>query len=362
MIMAKHCQMQIIQGVQAYDYKFPTTRYQGSKQKIVDWIWKNISHLEFDTFLDAFSGTACVGFHAKKNQKEVTCNDILRFNYQVALAIIENNSVVLNDGDIEFILTKQKGIDYPTFIQDTFKDIYYTDEENAILDMMVTNINQLENEYKKAIAFAALGQACLVKRPFNLFHRKNLYVRFADVPRSFGNKATWDKPFQYYFRKFSKEFNDAVFSNGRPNKALNFDIFDIPDGYDMVYIDTPYVSPQGVGVDYQQFYHFLEGIVDYKNWHDKIDYSYKHRPFKSESNVWVNKNEIEKAFDRLFKKFQDSILVVSYRSPGIPEKEVLINLLEQYKQEVELKDRKYKYVLSKEKEEKNGEVLLIAKA
>ncbi|PKL53837.1 MAG: DNA methyltransferase [Candidatus Methanoperedenaceae archaeon HGW-Methanoperedenaceae-1] len=353
--------MQLLKGVKAYDYNFPTTRYQGCKQKIVEWIWKNISHLEFDTFLDAFSGTSCVGFNAKKNQKEVTCNDILKFNYQVALAIIENSTILLTDRDIEFILTKQKGIDYPTFIQDTFKDIYYTDEENSIVDMIVTNINQLEDQYKKAIAFAALGQACLVKRPFNLFHRKNLYVRFADVPRSFGNKTTWDKPFQHYFRKFSKEFNDAVFSNGKINKALNCDVFDIPDSYDMVYIDTPYVSPQGGGVDYQQFYHFLDGIVDYKNWHDKIDLSYKHRPFKSESNVWVNKNEIEKAFDRLFKKYQDSILVVSYRSPGIPEKEVLINLLEQYKQDVVLKDRKYKYVLSKEKENKNGEVLLIAK-
>ncbi len=350
-----------MEGLQACNYNFPTTRYQGSKQKIVDWIWKNISHLKFETFLDAFSGTACVGFHAKKNQKEVTCNDILKFNYQVALAIIENNSVILNDQDIEFVLTKDNSINYPTFIQDTFKDIYYTDDENAFLDMIITNINQLEDEYKKAIAFAALGQACLVKRPFNLFHRKNLYVRFADVTRSFGNKATWDKPFQYYFRKFSKEFNEAVFSNGRRNKALNLDIFDVPDCYDLVYIDTPYVSSPGVGVDYQQFYHFLEGIVDYKNWPDKLDYSYKHRPFKSETNVWVDKNEIEKAFDRLFKKFQDSILVVSYRSPGIPEKEVLQNLLGQYKLEVKLETRKYKYVLSVEKEEKNGEILLIAK-
>lgn len=359
--MAKHHQMQLMAGWQASNYNFPVTRYQGSKQKIVEWIWKNICSLKFETFFDAFSGTACVGFHAKKNQKEVSCNDILKFNYQVALAIVENSSVILNDQDIEFVLTKHDSVDYPTFIQDTFKDIYYTDDENTFLDVMITNINQLEDKYKKAIAFAALGQACLVKRPFNLFHRKNLYVRFANVPRSFGNKATWDKPFQYYFRKFSKEFNAAVFSNGKRNKALNFDVFDIPDGYDMVYIDTPYVSPQGVGVDYLQFYHFLEGIVDYKNWPDKIDYSYKHRPMKFEPNVWVDKNEIEKAFDRLFKKFQDSILVVSYRSPGIPEKEVLQNILEQYKNEVKLKTRKYKYVLSIEKEEKNGELLLIAK-
>src|SRR5574341_1685598 len=102
--MAKHYQMQLTERIQAYNYKFPATRYQGSKQKIVDWIWKTIGHLKFDSFLDAFSGTACVGFHAKKNQKEVTCNDILNFNFQVALAIIENSSVMLNDRDIEFIL------------------------------------------------------------------------------------------------------------------------------------------------------------------------------------------------------------------------------------------------------------------
>ncbi len=24
--------------------RFPSTRYQGSKAKIVDWIWKNIAH------------------------------------------------------------------------------------------------------------------------------------------------------------------------------------------------------------------------------------------------------------------------------------------------------------------------------
>ena len=35
---------------------FPSTRYQGSKLKLLDWIWANIRDLPFDTALDAFGG------------------------------------------------------------------------------------------------------------------------------------------------------------------------------------------------------------------------------------------------------------------------------------------------------------------
>lgn len=359
--MSAYYQLQLDERKIKYDSEFPSTRYQGSKQKMVSWIWKNISNLKFDTFLDAFNGTACVGFYAKTQGKRVTCNDVLKFNYQVALALIENNSTILTEEDVAFLLNRHDYIDYPNFIQNTFKDIYYTDEENAFLDVIIKNIEQLDDKYKKAIAFSALGQACLVKRPFNLFHRKNLYARFANVPRSFGNKATWDKPFPYYFKKFVKEYNDAVFPNGKTHEVLNLDVFDIGGQYDLVYIDTPYISADGVGVDYFQFYHFLEGIVDYANWHKRVDYSSKHRRMRPEPNVWVDKDRINSAFNRLFNKFRDSILVVSYRFPGIPSKETLKSLLGQYKKDVVLREKRYKYVLSKEKNERNGEILLIGK-
>ncbi len=45
---------------------FPSTRYQGSKLKIVDWIWENIKDLEFNTALDAFGGTGCVAYLLKR--------------------------------------------------------------------------------------------------------------------------------------------------------------------------------------------------------------------------------------------------------------------------------------------------------
>ena len=73
---------------------------------------------------------------------------------------------------------------------------------------------------------------------------------------------------------------------------------------------------------------------------------------------WNDKKKITSEFDQLFSKFRDSILVVSYRSDGIPSIETLIQLLKRYKLYVtEIDRRNYKYVLSTNNSE---EVLLIA--
>lgn len=326
---------------------FPSTRFQGSKLKIVDWIWEEIKDLKFNSVLDAFGGTGSVAYMFKGKGKKVTYNDILKFNYHIGLTLIENDEVKLTDKDIEFLLTRHNDITYPTFIADTFKDIYYTDEENKWIDMMVTNINFLNDKYKQALAFFALFQACIIKRPFNLFHRKNLYLRFANVKRDFGNKASWDTPFEIHFRKFVEEANNAIFSNGQENNALNYDVFDIKADFDLIYIDTPYISKKGVGVDYLGFYHFLEGLVNYDKWSDMIDYRTKHRRLKSQPSVWVDKDKIHSAFNTLFKKFQNSILVVSYRSDGIPSIDELTVILKKYKNNVhQIKRKNYKYALS----------------
>lgn len=339
------------------DAVFPSTRFQGSKLKLVDWIWDAIKDLEFDTALDAFGGTGCVGHMLKARDKEVTYNDVLKFNWHIGKALIENDAVTLLDEDVELLLESKPGLKYPTFVQDTFTDVYFSDEENQWIDKVVTNISQLANPHKKALSYFALFQACIIKRPFNLFHRKNLYLRFSDVKRNFGNKTTWDTPFETHFRQFVTEANEAVFSNGRKNKALNLDVFDVQGAYDLVYIDTPYISEKGTGVDYLGFYHFLEGLVNYSRWAEMIDYNTKHKRLKRAPCVWCDKDRILSAFARLFAKFTDSILVVSYRADGIPSIDELFQLLKKYKSTVEeIRRRNYKYVLSTNHSE---EVLLI---
>jgi len=337
---------------------FPSTRYQGSKAKLADWIWEQVARLDFITCLDAFGGTGSVAYRFKGAGKRVTYNDILRFNYYIGLALIENSGVTLGSQEIEWLLTRHPNIEYAHFVQDTFSGIYFTDEENTWIDQTITNIRELSNPYQFAIAFFALCQACIIKRPYNLFHRKNLYVRLADVPRSFGNKTTWDKPFDEWFRVFVQEANHAIFDSGQSNRAMNFDAVDVPGEYDLVYLDTPYISSRGVAVDYFWFYHFLEGLAMYDEWNRHIDSRSSHRRLMPRRNEWTDKKAIYLAFDRLFQRFRNSILVVSYRSDGIPSESELVTLLKQYKSHVRIEHNgQYKYVLSTNSESK--EILLV---
>lgn len=338
--------------------KFPRTRYQGSKAKLVDWLWGELAQLEFQTCLDAFGGTGSVAYRLKQAGKQVTYNDLLRFNYYIGQALIENNQATLTDRDVDWLLDRHNHLSYSRFVQDTFTDIYFTDEENTWIDQTVTNIRNLASGYKQSLAFFALAQACLSKRPYNLFHRKNLYMRLAEVNRSFGNKTTWEKPFAKAFRDFVKEVNASVFDNAQMNRALNLDALEVPGDYDLVYLDPPYLSHRGSGVDYRWFYHFLEGLTMIDHWSEQIDRGSSHRRLKPQASDWLDKKKIYQAFDRVFHRYRSSIVAVSYRSDGIPKVSELVGILKQYKQDVRIaRYEKYQYALSKNST--TGEILLI---
>ncbi len=337
--------------------KLPSTRYQGSKSKVINWIWENIKDINFDTVLDGFGGTGVVSYFLKKQGREVTYNDYLRFNATIGRAIIENESVNLMPSDIKRITLKDVRTPYDDIIARTFDDIYYTSEENVWLDAVVQNIIRFLRGHKRDLAFYALFQACIVKRPYNLFHRKNLYIRESDVERSFGNKVTWDKPFPEHFSAFVEEVNGLVFDNGRRNKALCCDILQVEGNFDLVYLDPPYTSAKGISVDYFDFYHFLEGITDYPNWPGKIDNRSKHKRLKKTHNIWNDRNRISSAFVHVVDKFRESVIAISYRKDGLPPIDFLHDLLRRAKGEVTVRFLdNYKYVLSNSP---STEVLLI---
>lgn len=116
---------------------FPSTRFQGSKLKISGWIWEAVKEINFDTVLDAFGGTGSIGYMFKMKGKKVTYNDILKFNWYVGLALIENDEEQLSQDDIDFILKRHSNVKYSAFVQDTFQDIYFTEEENKWIDTVV---------------------------------------------------------------------------------------------------------------------------------------------------------------------------------------------------------------------------------
>ena len=342
----------------SYCNQFPATRYQGSKRKLADTIIDELRDLDFTTVLDAFGGTGAVAYAFKLAGKEVTYNDLLRFNHQIGLALIENDSVTLDPDDVAAMSVRHADVTYGDFIERTFEDIYFTTEENRLLDVIVGNVRRIECPYKRALAWFVVAQAAIAKRPYNLFHRRNLYMRTARVSRSFGNKTTWDRSFDDHFKVLAAQANAAVIETHRPCRAICSDILDVEPGVDLVYIDTPYLNRRGVGVDYRDFYHFLEGLLCYDDWSAMVDMNSKHRRLQRSPAPWSSPNQCHDMFRVLFERFGDSILVVSYRSDGIPSIDELAGMLRAVKRDVRVVEKGlYQYALSTSRDTR--EVLLI---
>ena len=333
---------------------FQTTRYQGSKRKLIPWIYNALKNIEFNTALDAFGGTASVSYLFKLMGKQVTYNDYLKFNNIIGKSIIENSHIKLNDNDVKEILSRQ--LDSGGFIAKNFKDIYFIDSENQWLDKIINTLNDIDfgkdSKYKRAIAFNALFQSCLIKRPFNLFHRKNLYIRLNDVKRNFGNKVTWERNFEYYFNLFVSEINNSIFNSGLVCYAQNDDVLNIKDiEYDLVYLDPPYIlnNSKNESANYLRCYHFLEGISNYNEWEENIDFNTR---ILNISNSYLPNHfmvsKIHETFENLISKFRNSKLVISYKYGGIPSIDFIIELLEKHNKSVTTHSMHYKYALNKQ--------------
>jgi adenine-specific DNA methylase len=338
---------------------FPQTRYLGSKRKLLGFLERVFSHIEFDTVLDPFSGTGAVSYLLKAMGKKVTSSDILESSAVCARALIENSSVTLGD-DVEKLLGGLPDKQAPVgFIEKTFDGIFFETNENRFLDGILPRIGKLP-EVKKELALYALFQACLSKRPYNLFHRANLSMRQRKVPRSFGNKTTWDRPFDELIRRYATEADRAVFDSGRHCRALCSDALELdPTPYNLVYFDTPYVSSKGTGVDYWDYYHFMEGLTSPNNWANRILHQYKHKPLLGKGqNPWCDPKRIQKEFESAIRHFSNSVLVISYRSDGIPSIDDISSYLVKAGKQVQILDSgPYTYVLSRNRRSK--EVILV---
>lgn len=343
---------------------FPTTRYQGSKRDLIDWIWSAIEeHVQFESTLDAFGGTGAFAYKSKKENKDSYYNDYLRFNYHIGRAIVENKNTVLKSDDVDFLMDEHDRFDYPNFIQHKFDGLYFTEEENAWLDRMKVHIDNLDNEYKKSIAVSTLAQCCLAKRPYNLFHRANLYMRKEDVDRSFGNKKTWEKSFEKHFRQKCVEYNKAVFSTDSATESYNKDVlnWEDPPSTDLVYLDPPYYdrTKSNSTVDYKYFYHFLEGFLQYDQWEDMIDESVKTNKIDDDNTAWKTKENVRESLEIVFDKFSDRVIVMSYNRNGYPQEEDLRSMLSSRKDNVKVVSKNYTYAL-KTGEDSPDEILVIA--
>ncbi len=339
---------------------FPPTRYLGSKRKLLPALREVFARLEFDTALDPMCGTGAVAHLLKEMGKQVLAADALGYNAACARALVENDEARLGRAAADL----SRGLPDPDapagWIETTFDEIFFEREENRFLDQVLPRIGALDG-YARDLALYSLGQACLSKRPYNLFHRANLSLRRRRVERSFGNKATWDTPFGVHLQRHAEAADRAVFAGRRRCRAVRSELGDHdPSRFDLVYLDPPYVSAGGAGVDYLDYYHFLEGLCDPDGWSERVLHRYKHKPLAGRGeSPWADPARIERAFESALGRFAGCKLVISYRCDGIPSIDSISGWLKRAGKRVEVVDLgRYVYALSTNR--RSREALLVA--
>jgi len=311
---------------------FPSTRFMGSKSKLLDFIWDNLKHFNFNSVLDAFSGSGVVGYMFKTKGKKVHSNDILQYSSNIAKALIENNESFLDDDDLITLLGRH--VKTNGFIRDTFRDLYFTEEENLFLEQVWYRLKFLNNPTKRALALSALARACVKKRPRGIFTYTG--DRYNDGRKDLRTTL------KEHFINAVDVYNKAVFDNDKNNSATCGDIFALENkDFDLVYMDPPYFSTRSDN-DYLRRYHFVEGLASY--WQNvEIQTSTKTKKIKKYQTQFDSKNSVYNAFHKLFAMFPNSILAVSYSSNSLPTKEEMIEILGQYRKNVEIKEFDHKY-------------------
>ena len=121
------------------------TNYLGSKQKLVDWIWRNTPD-GVSSVLDAFSGSVVVAYMYKSKGLRVFANDHLRYSHHAARAIIENSSIRLSEREIEKLTHLQSR--FANLHDSTMKAEYMRrlteaqEENNDIIEKVKNHLNQ----------------------------------------------------------------------------------------------------------------------------------------------------------------------------------------------------------------------------
>lgn len=320
---------------------YPPTRFMGSKSKLLSQIWAIASQFEFETAVDLFSGSGIVGYMFKSQGKSVISNDYMAMSATFTKAMIENSHVLLSEKEAKELLLKKKESDH--FVETTFKDLYYTDEENKLIDILRTNIAGIKDPYKHAIAMTALIRACTKKRPRGIFTYTG--NRYND------GRKDLQKSLEQQFMEAVDAVNKAVFDNGRECSSKHGDAMNLrTEKADLVYMDPPYYSPLSDN-EYVRRYHFVEGLA--RDWKGvEIQEHTQTKKFKSYPTPFSTRKGAADAFDKLFKKFANSILIVSYSSNSLPTQDEMLEIMARYKKHVEVIPVDYKYSFGNQGEAK----------
>ncbi len=329
-------------------HKFPKINFIGNKEKIAQWI---ISYFpeNIQSIFDAFSGGGSVSYQSKQKGLQVISNDILKINYLISKALIENSTEVLLYSDIDLIFS---GIPMEGFMHKNYSEVFFFSEECKELDLYRQNIKKLPSDYKQALAMVLMRRAMIRKMPYSRFNIKwEKIIQLRDEKYSYEKykrkRAYHNQSFKSHFLENYYEYNRAVFNNKKENIALNADVFDVLETVkaDAVYLDPPYTGTMN---NYFGFYGMLDEYIAEKK-------------LTTFENNFVDKKISLELFDRLFSKLGNfKYWFLSYNNSSYPTKEQLIDLLGKYSKNIQVVEQPHVYkITGKENKKVNTEYLFI---
>jgi DNA adenine methylase/adenine-specific DNA-methyltransferase len=325
---------------------FPRIRFMGSKARLLPWIHEALGGLKFETALDAFSGAGSVSYLLKAMGKQVTANDFLHFPTVFSQALIANNSTRITPDCRDFLLTHSPH--RKRFIETTFQGIFYTPQDLRFLDRVSWNLREVAIPNMRALALSALMRACVKRQP------RGVFTIAGDPEKHKDGRRDLALSLQEHFLEQIDVYNEAVFDNNKMNSSSHGNIFDVTPGFDLVYMDPPYV-PRSDDNCYMKRYHFLEGLSCYWE-HQEILTNTRVKKIKKPYTPFSYRKDCIAAFESLFRKFRNSILVLSYSSNGYPDLEILTGLMGKYKKDIEVLEKDHRYHFGTHKAVKRSEV------
>jgi adenine-specific DNA-methyltransferase len=305
--------------------RFPSTRFQGSKRKLLGALAATLGRHSRGTAIDLYSGSGSVSLLLRTLGFRVVANDYLRFANNTAAVFLGATPQRLGAVDwgakLRYLLLDAP-IPAPPLVHERFRGVFFTCEENLAIDRFCQNVIH-EAEFTRAVLTYAVGQGLLMKRPYNLFHRANLYMRLNDVRRTFGNAVTWGRPIAAHALKAIAELGGAALQPGSAcGHAVTYvntsQLASFPEVEPtLVYLDPPYVARDGTAVDYADFYHFLEGLLDYRLFASG-DSGRPHRPIVAAPTRWRSCQPALAELAEICAKWPRASIFLSYREDGLP--------------------------------------------
>jgi adenine-specific DNA-methyltransferase len=311
-----------------FNYQFPEPQYLGAKHTHLAWLNKFIPKNVNKAF-DAFGGSQSVAYLLKQCGFQVITNDFLAFNNQIGKAFIENKEVQLTKSDIDFLFSDNADLSQFRLMTDTYTGLFFDESEAMFTDNLRANIDQLEDDFKKSLAFSIINRAMTRKVTMGHFGHTQA-LNYANDPARVKRNRSLIRPLKDIFLELLPKYNAAVFDNRKENKSYNantLDLLPLFSDIDLVYFDPPYCDSHA---DYQSFYHLLETYTVY--WKDKQFINGIKRYEPQRYSGFDKKKTVIQSFEQLFEAAADiPHWLISYNDRSYPSIEELSGMVSKYK-------------------------------